>query len=237
CAPLPAASSTNAETAAMFSCSSAEPRASCRAATVILVMGRYLVPLRPRTSALWPLSEEQRHPIAFADRIKLRTPGRAFGRAAISGWQGPDAALPVGLVLRIGVDLALGDEIEAIGVEQRNDVLLALIAVVAECIACWRIRLGAVLDDSEQTIVLEQLARDHERIVQPAEASHVVNLAKNQEPVRGACKRIEIVVGIGAGRLRAFIPYPAARFGRKLLGGAPVSIPISGHFRMKLGIE
>src|SRR5690606_14730877 len=132
CAPLAAASSTRAETAAMFSCSSEEPRASCKAATAIFVMGRYLVARCARTSALGALPKQQGHPVALADRVEFGAPGRAFRRTTIAGRQRPHAALPVRRILRIGVDLALRHEIEAIGVEEGDDVLLALVAVVAE---------------------------------------------------------------------------------------------------------
>src|SRR5690606_8585943 len=158
CAPFPAASSTKAETAAMFSCSSDEPRASCRAATVIFVMRGYLMAPRGGTRRLGPLAEQQRHPVCLADGVELGPARRAFGRAAIARRQRPHTAFPIRRVLRIGVDLALGDQIEAVGVEQGNHILLALIAVVAEGVACGRIGLGAVLHHADQTIIFEQLA-------------------------------------------------------------------------------
>src|SRR5262245_44020436 len=120
-APLPAASSTSAETAAMFSASSAELSASCSAATVISDMG-----LGSVFSGL--LAEQQRHAVALADGgIALAV----LVAETVVRRQGPDAGGIVGGIVGVGVDLALRDEREAAALDHRDHVLLPQVALAA----------------------------------------------------------------------------------------------------------
>src|SRR5690606_30578790 len=128
CAPRRAASSTSAQTAAIFCRSSSSPRASCSAATVSSAMAAPLCAGGPgvnRRRALRELAKQQRHAVAFADFGAARAFLAAFRGTAIGRRKRPDAAFPIGRIRWIGVHLALFHQFETIGFEQADHVFLA----------------------------------------------------------------------------------------------------------------
>src|SRR5690242_16064841 len=133
-APLPAACSTSAETAAMLSVSASRLRCSCSAATVIVSM-RAELGARPGEVHLVALAEQQGHAVALAAQARR---------------QHPHALRPVLRVLRIGVDLAPGDEVETVNVHQLDHVAFAQVALAAVAHGIGRVLEHAMFLDAEQ---------------------------------------------------------------------------------------
>src|SRR5688572_26119512 len=152
------------------------------------------------------LAEAQREAIAFADREVLG----AVHVAALQGRrQGPDAVGVIRRVLRVGVDVALADQLEAGFLDQRDRVVLAHVA---------RLRLGvlrlvgfrAMLGNAEDAARLQGRIHRLEHGIGRIVAHPAVNVAEREDHVHRPIRdRLQGIRGLQGRDLRAVVELRA----------------------------